>query len=87
MGDGTYDKGKGQRIILCTDCFSLIEVNRLRSILLKKYTIDSYVKSSKSGKDKIIYRIAISGGNRIKFQKLVCSYIIPSLLYRIGIDN
>lgn len=67
MGDGTFDKGKAQRIILCIDCFSLIEVNYLRSILLKKYIIDSYIKRSKSGKDKWINRIAISGKNRIKF--------------------
>jgi len=97
MGDGTFDKGKAQRIIICTDCFSLIEVNYLRSILLKKYIIDSYIKRSKSGKDKWIYRIAISGKNRMKFQKLVCPYMIPTLLYspirlpkgrgRVGIDN
>lgn len=87
MGDGTFDKGKAQRIILCTDCFSLIEVNRLRSLLLKKYTIDSYIKSSKSGKNKLIHRIAISGNNRLKLQNLVCPYIIPSLLHRIGINN
>jgi len=41
MDDATFDKGRNQRIILCTDSFSLNEINRLRSILLKKYTIDS----------------------------------------------
>jgi len=49
MGDGTFDKGKAQRIILCTDCFSLTEVDYLRSILLKKYTIDSAPGSLRLG--------------------------------------
>jgi LAGLIDADG DNA endonuclease family len=84
MGDGTFDKGRGQRIILCTDSFSLNEVNRLRSILLEKYNINSYVKASKSGQH-IFHRIAISGDNRIKYQKLISCYILPSLLYRIGL--
>ena len=49
MGDGTFDKGKAQCIILCTDCFSLTEVDYLRSILLKKYTIDSAPGSLRLG--------------------------------------
>lgn len=49
MGDGAFDKGKAQRIILCTDCFSLTEVDYLRSILLKKYTIDSAPGSLRLG--------------------------------------
>jgi len=34
MGDGTYDKGKNKRIVLCTDSFTLGEVNILRDILI-----------------------------------------------------
>lgn len=87
MGDGTFDKGRGQRIILCTDCFILNEVNRLRFALLEKYNINSYIKSSKSGQHKVIHRIAISGKNRKRkiFQNLISPYILPSFLYRIGL--
>jgi LAGLIDADG DNA endonuclease family len=86
MGDATFDKGRAQRIIICTDSFSLTEVNYLRSILLKKYNINSYVKSVKSNITlKIYYRIVISGNNRRMFQELVSNYIVPSLLYRIGL--
>lgn len=85
MGDGTFDKGRNQRIILCTDCFNLNEVNRLKVALLEKYNISSYIKSSKSGQSKIVHRIAISGKNRKIFQSLVSPYIIPSLFYRIGL--
>jgi len=86
MGDATFDKGRAQLIIICTDFFSLNEVNYLRSILLKKYNISSYVKPVKSSITlKIYYRIVISGKNRITFQELVRNYIVPSLLYRIGL--
>ena len=64
--------------------FNLNEVNRLISILLEKHNINFYVKSSKSGQD-IVHCIANSGENRIKYQKLVSCYILPSLLYRIGL--
>lgn len=39
MGDGTFDKGRGQRKILCTDSFSLNEINRFRSILLENIVL------------------------------------------------
>lgn len=83
MGDGTYWK-KSQRIVLCTDCFNLAEVNQLRAILLKKYTIDSSLKSGMNGKN-MVHRIVISNENRKIFQKLISPYIIPSMLYKIGL--
>jgi LAGLIDADG DNA endonuclease family len=84
MGDGTYDKGRNQRIILCTDCFNLSKINYLRTILLDKYKINTRVKSGKRASNTY-YRISISGENRKKFQDLVSPFIIPSLLYRIGL--
>lgn len=83
-GDGTFDKGRGQRIILCTDSFTLNKVNRLISILLEKYNINTYVKSLKSGQI-ILHSIAISIENRIKYQKLVSCFVLLSLLYSIGL--
>jgi len=84
MGDATFNKIGGRRIVLCTDCFSLDEVNRLKFALFKKYNIDSYVKSLKNGQH-IVHRIAISRENIRKFQELISCYVLPSLLYRIGL--
>jgi len=84
MGDGTFDKGKNQRIVLCTDCFTLDEVNILSSILLEKYNIISRIKSAIYGK-YLIHRITMTGENRRKFHELVTPFIILSLKYRIGL--
>lgn len=83
MGDGTFDK-IGKRIILCTDCFNLSEINRLRNILLGKYGIDFYLRSFKNG-NNLVHRITISRENRKNFQILISLYIISSLLYKIGL--
>ena len=86
MGDGTFDGGRAQRIIICTDSFELSEVNRLRFIILNKYNINSYVKSFQNG-NNLVHRIVISGENRKRFQLLISPYIVPSLLYRIGFNK
>jgi hypothetical protein len=86
MGDGTFDGGRAQRIIICTDSFELSEINRLRFIILNKYNINSYVKSFQNG-NNLVHRIVISGENRKRFQLLISPYIVPSLLYRIGFNK
>jgi hypothetical protein len=84
MGDGTFDGGRHQRIIICTDCFNLSEINYLRFILLNKFKISSRVKPGKR-QGKMYYRISITGENRKNFQNLVSPFIVSSLLYRIGL--
>jgi len=41
-GDGSYDNSKGGRISLCTDNFTLDEVNKLIPILLDKFSVRTY---------------------------------------------
>ena len=41
MGDGSWDKS-GSRIVLHVNNFTLIEVNKIQSILLDKFNISSY---------------------------------------------
>lgn len=69
MGDGYFDKGKSKRTVICTDCFSIDEINRLRDILVNKYNISSYTKVSgnenATGKS---YPIVIPRRNVVAFQ-------------------
>ena len=52
MGDGGWDNSSS-RIILNLNNFTLIEVNRIQSILLSKFNISSYlVKTPHSDKER-----------------------------------
>jgi len=86
MDDGTLEGERAQRIIICTGFIELSEVNRLRFIIFNKYNISSYVKSFQNG-NNLVYSIVILGENRKRFQLLINSYIVSSLLYRIGFNK
>lgn len=82
-GDGTFDKSKN-RIIICTDNFTIEECELLQNILLKKYNIETYLKLS-GVKSRDQYRIVIPKRELKKFQTLVVDHLHPSLHYRIGL--
>jgi LAGLIDADG DNA endonuclease family len=84
MGDGSWDKS-GSRIILHLNNFTLIEVNRIQSILLSNFYISSYlVKTPHSDKDRG-YVLKIPAKDVGKVRALVSSHIYPTLKYKIGL--
>lgn len=84
MGDGSWDKS-GSRLILHLNNFTLIEVNRIQSILLSKFDIYSYlVKTPHSDKDRGNV-LKIPAKNVGKIIALVSSNIYPTLKYKIGL--
>lgn len=84
MGDGSWDKSSS-RIIIHLNNFTLIEVNRIQSILLSKYDISSYlVKTSHSDKDRG-YVLKIPSRDVPKVRALVSDHIYPTLKYKIGL--
>ena len=84
MGDGSWDKS-GSRIIIHLNNFTLIEVNRIQSILLSKFDISSYlVKTPHSDKDRG-YVLKIPARDVGKVRALVSDHIYPTLKYKIGL--
>lgn len=84
MGDGSWDNS-GSRIVLHLNNFTLIEVNRIQSIILSKFNISSYlVKTLHSNKDRG-YILKIPARDVSKVQALVSNHIYPSLKYKIGL--
>jgi hypothetical protein len=84
MGDGGWDNS-GSRIVLHLNNFTLIEVNRIQSIILSKFNISSYlVKTPHSYKDRG-YILKIPAIDVSKVQALVSNHIYPSLKYKIGL--
>ena len=74
MGDGSWDKS-GSRIILHLNNFTLIEVNRIQSILLSKFDISSsVVKTPHSDKERG-YVLKISARDVGKVRALVSDHI------------
>lgn len=83
-GDGHYNKSQGC-IIICTDSFTVKEVDLLREVLLNKYSIESTrVLSGNRTKDQ--YRIRISKREVEKVRKLVLNYMHLSMNKRIGLN-
>ena len=84
MGDGSWDKS-GSRIIIHLNNFTLIEVNRIQSILLSNFDISSYlVKNPHSDKERG-YVLKIPNRDVGKVITLVSDHIYPTLKYKIGL--
>ena len=72
--------------IISTDAFDDESIERLRSMLDKKYEIKTRVRKKKSYSKKemkIQKRIYIGGSNMVNFFDLIRPFIIPSMKYKI----
>ena len=88
MGDGFWDTQK-KTVIICTDNFTLKEVELLISVLSKNFGLSSTVlKRIKSNKE-ICWRIRFSSksDNINKLISLVQPHFIPSMLYKLNIGE
>jgi LAGLIDADG DNA endonuclease family len=78
MDDGLNSHGA---LILCTDSYTLEEVQLLVSALKNKFNIKSRAVTYKDRLNK--YRISIPPSEMPKIRLLVSKYIHPSLMYKI----
>lgn len=80
MDDGSLKDKKSKGLRICTDGFSLSEVDSLCLILEKKYDIicHSYLNRPPNQ-----YRIYISAKSYFKFKEIVSPYIIPFFQYKL----
>lgn len=77
----------GNRVILCTDNYTLFEVELLLSVLREKFGLDAKLYNRRQQGKLLCWRIAISGKpeNVAKLRSLVLPYFIPSMLYKLGL--
>jgi hypothetical protein len=78
MYDG-YKLGKVGKIII--NSFTLKELDFLCKLLKDKYDLEVSVHSEVRGKGHTLY---IKSSSMKKFSLIIKSYIIPSLLYKLG---
>ena len=80
--DGHKD---GNGLVLCTECFTLTEVELLISVLRDNFGLTSTIRERKQKGKHIGWRIYIRAENKDKLISLVKPYFVPSMLYKLGL--
>ena len=80
MSDGNFHKTH-QIIRLCTNNYTKEEVQLLSAALFNRYGVESRLEHVRNGQ----YILVIRKTQVPQFQAIVKAYIIPSMLYRIGL--
>jgi hypothetical protein len=78
--DGTFDK-LNQVVVLCTDSFTLEEVELLINVLNDKWNLECYKKKTSISN----YRIVIPRRSLPVLQSLLGPIMPPMMRYRIGL--
>jgi len=78
MDDGTYSNGV---LKLCTDNFTLEQVQFLCNMLFNKYGIVCHPQRRMDTK----WRLYIAAREMHKVRALVTPYLIPSMMYKVGL--
>ena len=81
MGDGFWDT-TAKTVVICTDNFTLKEVELLISVLSEKFGLISTLQKRVKANKEVCWRIRFSGRseNINKLTNLVLPYFIPSML-------
>ena len=87
MGDGYWDN-HSKTVVICTDSFTLAEVELLIIVLKTKFNLTATVQRRIKSNKEICWRIRFSGKseNICLLRTLVQSYIIPSMFYKLNIS-
>lgn len=84
MGDGYFADGS---VKICTDNFTKTEVLILTKVLGDKFGIKATVNKRSNANGNVVWRISVSRLSMEKFKILVGPYLIPEMLYKIGIKK
>ena len=87
MGDGNWDNS-AKTVVICTDTFTLAEVELLIIVLKTKFNLTATVQRRIKSNKEICWRIRFSGKseNICLLRTLIQSYIIPSMFYKLNIS-
>ena len=88
MGDGYWDKSD-KTVHICTDNFTLSEVELLISVLKYNFGLIATLKRRIKANKEVCWRIRFSGkdANISRLVKLVKPHFIPSMLYKLNIED
>ena len=78
--DGSFDKST-KRVVLCTESFTMEEVELLISVLNDKWDLESYKKKASNGG----YRIVIPQRKLAILQSLLKENMPTMMLHKIGL--
>jgi hypothetical protein len=86
MDDG-YKNGRG--LVLCTDSFTLSEVNLLIDVLKLNFGLDAKIYNRRQKDKPLCWRIAIKGDsdNVKKLTEIVLPYFVPSMYYKLDLED
>lgn len=86
MGDGYWDNSS-KTVVICTDNFTLSEVELLIIVLKSKFNLTATVQRRIKANKEICWRIRFSSKSENIFllRTLVQPYLIPSMLYKLNI--
>jgi hypothetical protein len=80
MGDGYFSNGS---VKVCTDNFTKEEV--LIQVLGDKFGIKATINKRSNATGNVVWRINISRLSMEKLKNLVGPYLIPEMMYKLGI--
>ena len=83
MDDG-FKSGKA--VILCTECFTKIEVELLKNALESKFGLITKIYNRTTSTGKLGYRLCIISDSRERLIELVKPHFVPSMYYKLGLD-
>ena len=88
MGDGYWDN-TSKTIVICTDNFTLNEVELLISVLHKNFGLVSTLQKRVKSNKQVCWRIRFSSksNNLNNLIKLVRPFFIVSMLYKLNIKE
>ena len=81
--DEGYKHGKG--IVLCTESFSLDEVELLKKVLEFKFELKVTIQKRQSSGGRLGYRLYISSKSFDQLLSIIQPAFIPSINYKLGI--
>ena len=82
MGDGYFSE---YCTLICTDSFTKHDVERLIEVLNNKFGIKATLKKRRKEDGVEVWRIRTSRLSMEKLKTLVVPYLIPEMLYKVGI--
>ena len=74
MGDSFW---QGGGIVICTDCFSFEEVNRLAKVISENFNLDARVINRTSTNGTKCWRIRIYASSVKKLRNIILPFMIP----------
>lgn len=85
--DDGYKNGRG--VVLCTDSFTLLEVNFLIDVLKLNFGLDAKMYNRRQKDKPLCWRISIKGDsdNAKKLKEIVLPYFVPSMYYKLDLEE